>query len=70
MIILLYLLLKKSIEDTYLGLVAFLILIAGLVVKGVGFYLMNKNGKVNNASIGLFFICGGKSLFYYVSSFL
>ena len=56
-----FIILKKSIEDPRLGIVAFFVLLARFVVKGVGFYLMNKNEeKISNSALGLFFVCFGK----------
>ena len=56
-----FIILKKPIEDPRLGIVAFFVLIAGFVVKGVGFYLMNKNEeKTSNTALWLYFVCFGK----------
>ena len=56
-----FIILKKSIEDPCLVAVSFFVLLAGFAVKGVGFYLMNQNvEKPSNAAFGLFFLCFGK----------
>ena len=56
-----FIILKKDIKNPCLGMIAFFVIIAGFIVKGTGFYLLNHSNKgPNNALLASFFICIGK----------
>ena len=56
-----FIILKKEIEDPCLGMITFFVVIVGFIVKGYGFYLINHSKeKPSNASSASFFITAGK----------
>ena len=64
-----FIILKKEIENPCLGAISFLVIIVGFIIKGYGFFLLNKpNEKPSNAASGSFFISLGK--FYLVVTIL
>ena len=63
-----FIILKKEIENPCLGAISFLVIIVGFIIKGYGFFLLNKpNEKPSNVASGSFFISLGK--FYLILSF-
>ena len=55
-----FIILKKSLENVGLLLATIFVLLAGFIVKGVGFYLLNKNEQSGDIWVAPFLLLFGK----------